>query len=258
MPRKRDKRVLWAYMSFISARRGWTIFTVALVLGLLTAAIGLREAAVPTAYEQSEGVLPIWRLLAMGVGLLPALGLHSNLGHLEEMATNDHKRVERQYAVGLTLACAGGYLLLASLVLQPSLLAVITRSLAGWLGLGLISGRLLGWRLAWALPVAAACILTYWGGASAPDRHAWWDFSARSYDDLPSLLLTVCLLGGGLLAYWVSPWRRTHLSTWRRRLIPKASFRGILSRAERRNSRVDQRSLMPSAGSSRHAEPPTV
>jgi hypothetical protein len=185
----------------------------ACVAGALTAWIGLRVAAVPVAVDGGGGTVPMWRVLTMGVGILPALSLHSSLADLETMGTPAHRSTERRYLLCMFLACAGIYAAIAALTLELSSLAVIARSLAGWLGLALVSGRLLGWRLAWVLPVATLCVLLYWGGGVT--THAWWEFSARPHDDVPSLLLSACLLGGGALAFWATPWRRRRLTSWR-------------------------------------------
>ena len=202
------------HQAFALTRRGWATFALAVLLGVLTAWIGLREVPVPIALEHGNATLPMWRLLAMGVGILPALSLHSNLRDLEETSTERHRRAERRYLLGLSLACAGVYLVIASLTLHLWLLAIVSRSLSGWLGLALMSGRILGWRLAWAFPVAASCILAYWGAAAGTgNNYAWWEFSARPHDDVPSLLLTACLLAGGVLAYSATPWRWKRLTS---------------------------------------------
>lgn len=232
-PSRRGRGRFSPYMVLISSRRGWTSLAVAIFLGTATASVGILEASVPTASEEGASTLPLWRVLAMGVAVLPAIGLHSHLFRLEEVGTDIQRCVERRYTIGLALACASSYVLLASLSLQPSLLAVVSRSLAGWLGIALISGRLLGWRLAWILPLAILFIMAYWGGTSTPGRYVWWDFTARPYNDLASLLLTACLFGGGLIAYWATPWRRKYLASIKRVKPAIASPVGSLLRRRR-------------------------
>ncbi|GGM32395.1 hypothetical protein GCM10012279_59180 [Micromonospora yangpuensis] len=91
-------------------------------------------------------------------------------------------------------------------MLRPAVLAVIARSWLAWLGLALLAGAILGWRLAWTLPAATAVVLWYWG-YSGNQEYRWWEFSARPHDDLPSFLLSVALLAVGLTAYAATPWR---------------------------------------------------
>jgi len=183
---------------------------VALLLGGFTAWLGLRQAPVPTAAQDADAALPVWRLLTMGAGMLPALGLHSRLRDLEEMSTRPHRQAEQRYLIGLSVACAAAFLAFASMTLNPAQITVVARSLLGWLGLSLISGRLFGWQLAWALPLAVSGVLTYWGGG-AGNGYTWWQFTARPHNDVPSLLLSACLLAAGALAYSASAWRRKSL-----------------------------------------------
>jgi hypothetical protein len=191
------------------ARRGWVPLALTAVVGLLTLWIGLEVASVPTGRLDGSTRVPVWRLLAMVVGIGPALGMHSRLADLEETGTARHRRAERRHLLDLFLACSGIYLALAALTLSPDLLGIIVRALPGWLGVALVSGRLLGWRLAWVLPSVVLCVLMYWG--IEPDgAYAWWEFSARPYDDPRTLLLSAGLLGAGILAFCVTPWR------WRR------------------------------------------
>ncbi|MER5645888.1 hypothetical protein [Streptosporangium sp. NPDC002524] len=198
--------------TFALARRAWVAFALAVLLGVLTAWAGRYEAPVPTASGDGDATLPMWRLLTMGVGTLPALGLHSALRGLEEVGTDVHRRAERRYLLCLSLACAGAYLAVAASALDLPVAGIILRSLPGWLGLALVSGRFLGWRLAWVLPAGALCVLVYWGSTGDGGHHEWWEFSARPHDDVPSLLLSLCLLLGGVTAASATSWRAARLT----------------------------------------------
>ncbi len=207
---RRDR--FWLPRVFGSTRRVWTALAFAAVLSVAAAWAGLRTAPVP-AMDSDGATVPMWRLLAMGVSVLPALGLHSNLRHLEEAATAHHRRAERYYLGGLSIACVGMFLAVASLGMQGSVLVIVARSALAWLGLALMSGRVLGWRLAWVLPVVVLSALVYWGGSAGDGEDwAWWEFSARPGDDVPSLLLSAGLLACGLVAYAATPWRRKRLA----------------------------------------------
>ena len=204
--RPREHGQFSAQWTFSQVRRGPHTVGLAILLGLLTAWLGSRTAPVPTAdFGDSAGVL-MWRLMAMGVGILPALGLHSTLCDLEQTHTSVHKTAERRHLLVLVVACFLVFLVLGSMTLHVALVPAVLRALLAWLGLGLVSGRLLGWRLAWVLPVAAMSLIIYWGATG--DGYKWWDFTARPPGDPSSWLLSATLLAAGAAAYCASPWWR--------------------------------------------------
>ena len=199
------------WWTFVSARRAWLAPALAVVLGLLTAWAGPWEAPVPSATGDGDATMPMWRLLATGAGTLPALGLHSVLTGLEETGSDVHRTAERRYLLWLSAACFTLYLVIASATLEPLITVTVSKSLPGWLGLALISGRLLGRRLAWVLPAGIMCVLGYWNGST----QEWWDFGDAAPQDVRSLLVSACLLAGGLLSWWATPWRLTRLTRGR-------------------------------------------
>ncbi|HWS35684.1 MAG TPA: hypothetical protein VN408_23460 [Actinoplanes sp.] len=204
--------------AFLRARRAWVPLIIAAVAGAVAAWAGHRAAAVPSVADNAT--LPLWRLLTMGVGILPALGLHSHLGSLEAMGTTVHRRAERRYLTAMVAAVHATFLGIAAAGLPFDVLAIAVRSIPGWLGLALLSGRTWGWRSAWILPVVTMCGLTFWGGGDGPADFSWWEFSARSHDDPRTLLLSAALGLSGSAAYAVTPWRlrrlRTAVSRWHR------------------------------------------
>lgn len=191
---------------FLTARRARTALSATIVVGALTAWLGLIEAPLPMAIEQGRPTVPLWRLLAMGAAVLPVLALTSPLADLEALATWRLRVMQRWYLAGLAAGSAVGYLGISALGLRPSVIGIIARSWMAWFGLALLAGVILGWRLAWTLPATVTVILFYWGHRD--DGYRWWEFSARPYDDLPSLLLSAALLAVGVTAYGATPWRR--------------------------------------------------
>ena len=171
--------------------------------------------------EQGPGRIPLWRLVAMGAATLPVLALHSQLADLEQGVTQRLRQMQRRHLAGMGLGCAVIYLGFATLTLHPLVLLVIGRAWLAWYGLALLAGVVAGWRLAWTLPATVAVILWYWG-YQGDGHYYWWEFSVRPYDDIPSLLLSVSLLGIGLTAYSVTPWRRRR---WLRTSPAKSSRR---------------------------------
>lgn len=209
---------------FAKARHWW--ITLAVVIGLagLTAWLGTFQATLPSASSQSGSVVPVWRLLAMGVGTLPVLSLHSPLDTLEMTGGERLRSTQTTYLIISAIASSAIYLTIISSAIGSSTTMVIGRSLPGWIGLALLSGRVLGWRLAWVAPAAAACVLIYWGGRG-PDIYVWWEFSARPYVDLAALNVSLALLLVGAVAYWITPWRLS--------ILPMRSVLKLLSLGKR-------------------------
>lgn len=209
-------RRLGPIWSFLSARRMLTVLAVTVVIGAFTSWLGTYQAALPSVVEREQPTIPLWRLFAVAVAVMPVVALHGQLADLEVIATRRLRCCQRIYLGGMGLGCTVVYLGLSSITLSPSTLLVIARSSLAWYGLALIAGVLLGWRLAWTLPMMVACILWYWGYQGDSQQYRWWEFSARPYHDLPSLLLSVVLLIVGLGTYWATPWRRRWLFFWLR------------------------------------------
>ncbi len=192
---------------FASARRAWCALALAVLLGALSAWIGLLELPVP-AVAASGSTIPVWQLLGVAVGAAPVLGLHS-LARDQEARTDVHRQTEHRYLAGLATACFGAHLALAALTLPAASTGVLARALLGWLGVALVSGRVLGWQAGWVLPAVVMSVLSFWGPAGG---HGWWEFNARPLHDVPSLLLAILLLATGLAARALTPWRLSPLT----------------------------------------------
>ncbi|WP_409074656.1 hypothetical protein [Micromonospora chalcea] len=197
--------------SFLEVRRARGMLFAAVIAGVLTMLIGAHSVAMPMAVNGERGAISIWRMLAIIPGILPALSLHSPLGDLEQMSTRSFRRYERAFLGIVSLLCAGTFLICSAFSFNLQTVAVIARALPAWLGLALIGGKLMGWRLSWTLPTFAATVVWYWG-YQGEGRYAWWEFTARPFDDSWSLLLSMALFGLGLLAYEATPWRRREIA----------------------------------------------
>ena len=202
-----ESRAVWRpARAFAAARRPGTVLAGAFVTAVVVALLGTVEAPLPAVVEEGQARIPIWRLLTLAVAVLPVLALHSPLAELEAVATGRFRRAQRIHLAATVLGSVLVFLGGAAIGLHPLVLLVIARAWLAWFGLALIAGVLLGWRLAWTLPALVAVILFYWGFAAGEYR--WWEFTARPPDDPASLLLSLALLGAGLIAYGVTPWRR--------------------------------------------------
>ncbi|MFV2021837.1 hypothetical protein [Micromonospora sp. LOL_023] len=183
-------------------------------LGALAAWFGTVKTPLPQAAGQDSAIIPLWRLLVVGAAVLPVIGLTSPLADLELTATRRLRSMERFYLAGLSFSSAVIFLGISALTTPPAVVAIMARGWIAWFGLALLAGAVLGWRLAWTLPSVVAVVLWYWG-FGGNGQYRWWEFSARSYDDVPSLVLSAALLGVGLAAYAATPWRRRRLRFWR-------------------------------------------
>ncbi|MDG4766779.1 hypothetical protein O7632_22145 [Solwaraspora sp. WMMD406] len=199
---------------FLTVRPAAAVLAAVALLGALAAWFGMAETPLPQSVDRDEAIIPLWRLLAMGAAVLPVLGLTSPLADLEQVATVRLRAAQRIYLAGLGVGSAMLFLGVSALAMPPSVIAIMARGWVGWFGLALAAGAILGWRLAWTLPTAVAVCVWYWGFGT-DYQYRWWEFSARPYDDLPSLVVSVVLLALGLAAYSAAPWRRRRLMFWR-------------------------------------------
>ncbi|MFY1637734.1 hypothetical protein ACN27F_31435 [Solwaraspora sp. WMMB335] len=199
---------------FLSVRPAGAILAGVVLLGALAAWFGMVRTPLPQAAGQDSAIIPLWRLLAMGAAVLPVIGLTSPLAGLELMATRRLRSMQRRYLAGLGIGSAVIFLGISAFVMPPSVIAIMARGWVDWFGLALLAGAVLGWRLAWTLPSVVAVVLWYWG-YGGNQQYRWWEFSARPYDDVPSLVLSAALLAVGLAAYAATPWRRRRLTFWR-------------------------------------------
>jgi hypothetical protein len=190
---------------FLAIRRARTVGAIVATAAVLTALLGSYTAKLPSAADGGT-VLPLWRLLTLAVAVVPVMSLHSSLAALEVTATRRFRRSQTLYLSLTTVAATTAHLLVSAITVPVPVLLVMLRSYPAWLGLALFGGVLLGWRSAWTIPVGTAAILWFWGISGG--RYHWWDFSGRPYDDVPSLLLSLCLLAAGSIAYCATPWRR--------------------------------------------------
>lgn len=156
---------------------------------------------------------PSWRTLAMFAAVLPLLSLHSPMAELEASGTHRFHRGRAVRLAGLWIGSTALFLSVSAIKVEAQVLETMAVALPGWTGLGLISGRVLGWRQSWILPALALCILTYWGVPGINGTYPWWEFTVQPASENPSALvisLALCVIG--LLAYTLTPWRLRTLS----------------------------------------------
>ncbi|MFP3988957.1 hypothetical protein U9R90_15945 [Streptomyces sp. E11-3] len=197
-------------------RRPGSILLVVLLVGLAVAWLGDRTTPLPTVEGARGAGTPGWRMLAMFAGVLPLLSLHSRMAGLEAVGT---ARFHRGRAWRLTVLWATSMAVftgVCAVSVEGRVLEVMAVALPGWTGLGLLGGRLLGWRQCWILPAQVLCVVGYWGVEDGAGGYPWWDFTHAPVAERPmGLGISLGLLVAGMIAYWVTPWRvRSLLRRW--------------------------------------------
>ncbi len=193
-------------------RRPGSVLLLVLFSGLAVVWLGDRVAPLPTVASAQAAGTPSWRMLAMFAGVLPVLSLHSRMAELEAVGTT---RFHRRRALRLTTLWATSmvaFLGICAVSAEGRVLEVMAGALPGWTGLGLLSGRLLGWRQGWILPALVLCAVGYWGVQDGTGSYPWWDFTRSPVVDRPmGLGISLGLLAAGVMAYWTTPWRLRRL-----------------------------------------------
>ena len=197
--------------SYLRARRVPGVSIAVIGIAALSVAIGTWPSRFPTMSSSPAAQVPFWRMLVIVVAVLPIIALHSSLADLEIVATRAFRIRQRRYLVAAAAISVASYLAICASVFPTPVIAIMFRGWFGWFGLALLAGALLGWRLAWTVPVCTGIVFWYWGFDSNSQQFHWWEFSARPVLDLPSLLLAVGLVLVGAAAYAATPWRRRQL-----------------------------------------------
>lgn len=190
-----------------------TVLLGVLAVGVAVAWLGHKPSPLPTSGDGEASATPSWRMLAMFAGVLPLLSLHSPMAELEASAAHRFHRGRALRLTGLWTASMVLFLCVSAVAVEDRVLQVMAVALPGWTGLGLLGGRLLGWRHSWALPALVLCAVTYWGVRDDDGTYPWWDFTVQPPgENLPGLVLGLVLLGAGVFAYALTPWRSRRLS----------------------------------------------
>lgn len=169
-----------------------------------------RQLVIPAATANGSMAMPSMVYTALPFAVLVAVSLHSSMASLEQAATSVLRRAELVHLSLLTvLSCAlfaaatyvGG-----SGQVTAGPLAEAVRNVLLFLGLGLISARLFGRALAWALPLAQFVVVGYWGMHDGGNPR-WWAWQLQSYADLMAWAGTLATLVAGVAVLWFLPRR---------------------------------------------------
>ncbi|MEU5941041.1 hypothetical protein ABZ807_18020 [Micromonospora sp. NPDC047548] len=191
---------------YAQSRRIWTGAALTAVLCALLPFIGAFLVPVPS--EGADGgvaLVPAWRILAVAVAFGPVLSCHSPFGEMEAATGRNWRRTQAGVLTVNATVCALLFTATCWVLFGGSLAVLVLRGILGWLGISLLAGRLLSWKLAWVGPLAVLPLMIFWGFEQSGFR--WWEFTARPIDDLRAWMLTTGLAAAGVAAYAASSWR---------------------------------------------------
>ncbi|MFE9118745.1 hypothetical protein [Streptomyces sp. NPDC007172] len=188
-------------LRYARVHRGGEVLAATAVVALLSALFGGTPIALPSLGSGgvTTGVpyrheLPLLSAVFLTAALDGAMSAHDAMG-----AAGMH-RVRAVYHTALTLVVCAFSFTTEALAVGPEAGAVFVRSVLIWLGLALLSVRLLGQRLGWAVPLASALLLVWY-----PSN--WWDWTATSPSDAFSWALAALALLTGITTIAATPWR---------------------------------------------------
>ncbi|MFB7747071.1 hypothetical protein [Streptomyces sp. NPDC056132] len=196
-------------LRYARAHRGGPVLAGTAAIALLSAFFGGTHIALPsigsgglTTGVPFRNELPLLSAVFLTATLDGAMSAHDEIG-----AATMH-RVRLTYCTALTLmVCAFSYGTEA-LALGPGAGAVFVRSVLIWLGLALLSTKLLGQQLGWAIPLASALLLIWY-------PQTWWDWTANPPTGYFSWMFAAVVLAAGIATTAITPWRSRTLSARR-------------------------------------------
>lgn len=189
--------------------------------GLLLAAQAFL-GSLTMSFPSSAGTItvPFRRELPLGYGALAAASLRSSLATLEAAAGRWFRRLERGHVVALLILCALSSGLVEWATAGPGEAGICVCSVVLWWGLAILSGRLFGWLLSWALPLASVFPLIYF----AQDRLGhprWWAWTGQQHVTPALLGMTAAAVALGIAAFACTAWRGRSLVARASRLSPR-------------------------------------
>ncbi|MEV7427766.1 MULTISPECIES: hypothetical protein [unclassified Streptomyces] len=188
--------------SYARVHRGGAILLGTAVVALVSAFFGGAHVALPSIGSGglTSGVpyrqqLPLLSAVFLTAALDGAMSAH------DEMGASTMHRFRIAYCTALTLTACVFSFGAEALAIGPEHGVVFVRSLLIWLGLALLSVRLLGQQLSWAIPLTSAFLLIWY-----PLK--WWDWTSTPATDAFSWAAAAIALTVGFAATAATPWRR--------------------------------------------------
>ncbi|NWF26673.1 hypothetical protein HW130_10355 [Streptomyces sp. PKU-EA00015] len=189
-------------LRYARVHRAGSILAGTAVVAVLSAFFGGTRIALPSigSASLSTGVpyrheLPLLSAVFLTAAFGGAMSAH------EETGARTMHRLRNAYCIGLTLTACTLSFGTEALAVGPEHGVVFVRSVLIWLGLALLSIRLLGHQLGWVIPMASAFPLIWY-------PRNWWDWTAKPATDPVSWAVAVIALAIGITATAATPWRR--------------------------------------------------
>lgn len=180
---------------------------------LITAAIcaaaialwGGRSVVFPAGTSSGQVVTSMASLLTIPPAVALAGSLHSDMASFDVSATRDLRPWQiGQVAIGWLIASpfvAGTF---AGIHDLPAAFAA-GRDLTLWLGMSLLTGRMLTSRLGWTGPLTILPFMIYFGPTDTGFR--WWAWTLQGAESPQATFAAIILLACGLVGIWI-PRRR--------------------------------------------------
>lgn len=189
-------------LRYARAHRGGAVLAGTAVVALVSALFGGTNIALPSIGSGgvTTGVpyrqhLPLLTAVFLSATLDGAMSAHDAIG-----ATTMH-RLRVAYCATLTLTVCAFSFGTETLANGPGSGIVFVRSVLIWLGLALLSARILGQQLGWAIPLTSVLFLVWY-------PLTWWDWTSAPATDLFSWTVAAIALLLGVAATAATPWRR--------------------------------------------------
>ncbi|MCE7078691.1 hypothetical protein [Streptomyces sp. ST2-7A] len=176
--------------------------------GMLAALVWLGGLAMPVPVAVGgDSTVRLRMIVVLAGAILVAVPMRSPMADWEAVAGPRARRAELTLlavlvSVGVVLVGVG-----EALVRSPESAASLLRAQAIWLGLAVVSARLLGgWSRAWVLPLTTLFPLTYLGWDATGEVY-WWNWLWQPHTAVGCWALAAASAAGAVLALWATPWR---------------------------------------------------
>ena len=208
---------------YVQARRPTRLFGGLIAVAAAESFFGSQTVQLPAATAHGAITIPFLYELPIITASLIVGSMHSGMSTLEEAAATPFRRAQVNHVIFLlVLTEALTFAAARTTVLIGDDFAAV-RGLAGWAGLALLAGRLLGWRLSWTLPAVTVFPLIYFG-YDDDGRPRWWNWPTATPHNAVAWTVTIALLLIGVAALSLTPWRLA--ATRRRASLPRLAHRG--------------------------------
>ncbi|MFI9249421.1 hypothetical protein [Streptomyces sp. NPDC053069] len=190
-----------ALLRFARLHRLWPILAGVVLVALLSAFLGGFEIPLPSLDGGAATGIPFRRDLPLLSGVFLAAAGTSSMHAYERAAGPRYFRLLGAYVLALTVVASLCSFAVQGLAAGAHTGVSFVRSMLIWFGLARVSARVIGWNLAWVLPVASVFPLIWLSDG------AWWDWTAAPAADPVGWGTAAVSLSLGVLLTAATPWR---------------------------------------------------